>query len=458
MISKPTNELRIVRKREPLATVEVDLGSISQDYRGYDQLAGQALASLAARSQSTRATIYVYQSGSTNFGDRSDSAFFGVAGASRILEELHGVFSTVRGLRVRYSDFILASDAVCQYHLEGGKLWRPLDDGIWYADDTADKVASAPGSMEQEGERDGLPIPDVDSPGAGFFRVGRSNAASTNRCDMDTSVEEMIIRAARGKAMPRRGDWDKVFRLLEQHWVDLNTLVCPRSGNSLLTLAATEPAPEACERLLRLGADPVFGEKASKRSVLTIMVRERTRAWSSKHRRIVELLAPWSVNHQDGDGRTALMFASVGAGLFGSKRGNPGIIDQLMRLGADPSILDRSGRTALMHAIHSNDASRASTNHEVVELLKLYSADFAAKQWFAQQHTVEFSETGEIHILNLIASGRPRAIREDARVGTITKRLEDRFGLPEGSVALIDGKGKIMRGNETIGNLRKRHK
>lgn len=450
--------MRVVRKRQPLPTIEVDLGSIPSGYRGYDQLARQALSSLAAGSPATRSTLYVYQSGSTNFGDWSDSAFFGVAGESRALEELHAAFSSVRGVRVRFSDFILASDAVCQYHLEGGRLWKPLEDGVWYSDGAGDSLAPVADTVEQEENSDSLLISDLNSSGAASVRIRRSSASSKDRSDREMSVNELIFSAARGKGTPRKGDWDKVFQLLEQHWIDLNAVVCPRRGDSLLTLAATEPVPEACEKLIQLGANPAFGEKSSKRSVLTIMIRERTGAWGSKHRRIVELLAPWSIDHQDGDGRTALMFAAVGAGLFGSKRGNPRIVNQLMRLGADPSIVDRSGRTALMHAIHSNDASPVSANNEVVQLLKSYSVDFAAKQWFAQQHAVEFSDMGEMRISVLAASGRTRAIREDAQVGTIAKRLEVRFGLPEGSVALLDGKGKVMREHETVGTLRKRHR
>lgn len=187
------------------------------------------------------------------------------------------------------------------------------------------------------------------------------------------------------------------------------------------------------------------------------MVWLRSKPWGSKHRKIVELIAPDTVNHQDSDGRTALMFASVGAGLFGMKRGNPQIIDLLMRHGADPSIKNRWGHTALMQAVESNSRSATGANADVIELLESHSIEYAAKHWFIREQRVEFSDDGGMTIVQRKESPQFRAIRHDALVGTITKKMEDRFGLPEGSVALVDGKGKVLRDHDTIGTLRKRH-
>lgn len=188
-----------------------------------------------------------------------------------------------------------------------------------------------------------------------------------------------------------------------------------------------------------------------------MMVWLRSKPWGSKHRKIVELLAPGTVNHQDSEGRTALMFASVGAGLFGMKRGNLQIIDQLMRHGADPSIESRYGRTALMQAVESNDRSPTSANWDVIALLESHSIDYAAKQWFMREKRAEFAEDGRMIIAPVKESGQPKAIRKDAFVGTVTKKMEDHFGLPAGSVALVDRKRKVLRDEDTIGTLRKRH-
>lgn len=434
MIKKSANQLQFVRTNSPMATVEIDVDSIPSDHSGYGRFVEQALADVAERLPSLRATVYVYEGPSINFGDDSESAFFGVAGDKRVLAALYAVFSSVRGLKARYSDSILASQAICQYHLEDERVWRPLEEGTWYAGEGDD----------EDGEQ------AVDDGPARRDYVGAQVTTTA-------SPKARIFAAARGPGQSRKGDWDKVFDLLGHYGISPDTIVCPRARNSLLTVAATEPAPEACERLLRLGADPAFGGTVGARSVLTMMVWLRSKPWGSKHRKIVELLALDTVNHQDSDGRTALMFASVGAGLFGMKRGNPQIIDLLMRHGADPSIKNRWGRTALMEAVESNDRSATSANGDVIELLESHSINYAAKQWFIREQRVVFSDDGDMTIVPRKESGQPRAIRQDALVGTATKKMEDRFGLPAGSVALVDGKGKILRDHDTIGMLRKRH-
>lgn len=116
-----------------MATVEIDVGSIPSDHFGYGELVEQALADVAKRWPALRASVYVGEGSSINFGDHGHSAFFGVAGDKRVLAALHGAFSVVRGMKLRYSDAILTSDAICRYHLEDERVWRPLEEGTWYA-------------------------------------------------------------------------------------------------------------------------------------------------------------------------------------------------------------------------------------------------------------------------------------------------------------------------------------
>ncbi|CAB3690756.1 hypothetical protein [Paraburkholderia rhynchosiae] len=52
--------------------------------------------------------------------------------------------------------------------------------------------------------------------------------------------------------------------------------------------------------------------------------------------------------------------------------------------------------------------------------------------------------------------GRFRAARADARVGSIKRRIERVFGLPEGSVALCGPDGKALRTDARIATLRRR--
>jgi len=288
------------------------------------------------------------------------------------------------------------------------------------------------------------------------------------------SAEMQIFKAARGEGVSRCGDWEKVFRLIECHGINPNTIVCSKTGYSLLTLAATEPAPEACERLVAMGVDHRYGGRLSRTPLINV-VQNRNSKWGSRNRTVVDLLAS-TINDQDSDGRTALMFAVVGAGLFSSKRGNLKLITQLVELGADLSLRNRWGRTALMEAIRDNDASPTSANADVVQLLKKYTIESEARRIFEETWQPVFSEAGELTLrpksfpagpvvaqspppVSPQAKGwtRTRAAREDAAVQSITRKVEKFFGLPEDSVALVDTKCKPLRGTDTIGSLWRKH-
>lgn len=51
---------------------------------------------------------------------------------------------------------------------------------------------------------------------------------------------------------------------------------------------------------------------------------------------------------------------------------------------------------------------------------------------------------------------RQRAVRSDARVGSIRSTIEEVFGLPEGSVRLCNPEGQSLRADARIGTLRRR--
>jgi hypothetical protein len=69
------------------------------------------------------------------------------------------------------------------------------------------------------------------------------------------------------------------------------------------------------------------------------------------------------------------------------------------------------------------------------------------------EHVAEVTDEGDSRISS---PARFRAARNDASVGTIRKKIEEIFGLPEGSVALCDPDKKALRGDATIATLRKR--
>lgn len=156
MIKKTVAELHFVRTSEPMATVEIDLDSISPEQYGYSELVDKALIEFAQRSPTLRATIYVYQGPSYNFGVSGYSAFFGVAGDKRVLSQLYATFKSTPGLQARYSDSILASRSLCQYHIEGGRLWEPLEEGVWYTGEAGDESANDDVADELDKEDDDL--------------------------------------------------------------------------------------------------------------------------------------------------------------------------------------------------------------------------------------------------------------------------------------------------------------
>jgi len=141
---KSVTELQFVHPRAPMATVEIDLDTLPPGTPGYAGLVQDALAPLAAADDALRATVYVFQGNSENFQHQTRSAFFGVAGDRRALAALYASFRREPGLRVRHSDHIVASQAMCQYHLEDGALWRPHAGQEWTADAENDEDGSEP--------------------------------------------------------------------------------------------------------------------------------------------------------------------------------------------------------------------------------------------------------------------------------------------------------------------------
>ena len=146
MPKKSVTELQFVHPRAPMATVEIDLDTLPPGTPGYASLVREALAPLAADDDALRATVYVFQGSSDNFQRHTRSAFFGVAGDRRALAALYAGFRREPGLRVRHSDHIVASQALCQYHVEDGALWHAHAGHEWYAEAVNDGDGGATAS------------------------------------------------------------------------------------------------------------------------------------------------------------------------------------------------------------------------------------------------------------------------------------------------------------------------
>jgi hypothetical protein len=134
MLKRPESELQIVRSRDPLPTIEVDIDCIPENLHGYGDLVSNAITPIAAKSPKMRATIYVYHGPSINFNQQTWSVFFGVAGDKMLLDVVLNAFRAAKIVNVRFSDYIDPSTASKDFHVQDGYVWRPYESGTWYTD------------------------------------------------------------------------------------------------------------------------------------------------------------------------------------------------------------------------------------------------------------------------------------------------------------------------------------
>jgi len=191
----------------------------------------------------------------------------------------------------------------------------------------------------------------------------------------------------------KEGNIDKVRAIAEHEYCELTSLE-NENGLTLLTLAVFNHNLEMCKFLINeMNVGVCYQSRKYGRTSLIEMMQARSSNTSVK---IMDLLR-YSVQYQDNSGKTALMFSSIGAGLFGSKCGNPKLIKKLLSYGADLFIQDNRGRTALGWAIESNKQSKKKTNDEVINLLEGEMLKEAALREFKKHFYYEFDHKGNFH-------------------------------------------------------------
>lgn len=230
-----------------------------------------------------------------------------------------------------------------------------------------------------------------ESCATGFDKLCVSCAAKPcPQCTGHLEVTERVFPHSLFQAISK-GDEREVERLLRdcsEPFVEVKN----RNGETALALAARLKTADAvksmCELLLRAGFSPRAKADKTERTALITMVEHRR-----FHKDVAELLKS-SINDQDIGGKTALMFAAEGAGLFASRRGNGGIARTLLDLGADPQICDKRGLTALGHAVASNDTDQ---NEVMVDLLKDAMLNSISRREFVSRNSYHFDNLGNLH-------------------------------------------------------------
>jgi hypothetical protein len=133
MIEKPVSELKIKYTKNPILSVEVDLDSIPKEFSGHTDIVVEALESIAPVLPKTIATVYVYCGNSVNFDNlQTWSAFIGVVGPRKILDSIFETFKNIPGAKVKLNGYIYLRDALCEFHMQDGIVWRPLDKLTWF--------------------------------------------------------------------------------------------------------------------------------------------------------------------------------------------------------------------------------------------------------------------------------------------------------------------------------------
>ncbi|MCY3873068.1 MAG: hypothetical protein OXF88_02095 [Rhodobacteraceae bacterium] len=149
--------LHLKHSNSPARAIELDLDSLHGAGFGFGfGFIEYPLAGFAAEHPKTVATIYTYETPSTNFGNPYDAVFIGVIGArktkilkviERALQYRHGVPDAVikdylseessgtRKVRIGDSpDSIRFESTQRVYHIEDRHLWAPFEKGRWYTD------------------------------------------------------------------------------------------------------------------------------------------------------------------------------------------------------------------------------------------------------------------------------------------------------------------------------------
>jgi len=511
-------QLNFLRPRGSIPTVEVDIDSLPDGNRGCAEILRSALSGLAARNPKLVGTIYIMVGGSVSFGLRTVSAFIGVAGPKQLLPAVFDALQQLGSVRVRYGEEIHQTDGRLEVHIQDGLAWQCEDDATWYAEkhtssDLPDEISDESVAQHISNLADATGMTENSDSQLTFdascsakahlacrkcllaFEI-TANSECDDRCGecggklcSIVEVPEVLVFFEAVK-----GNWERVFEIIDESSLNPNLLGCPidkwgfSRNATLMLIAAARLNLDSCQKLAYRHANMALGQvRFGNCPPIVWVLLFRYGTHDKERREVIEFLGE-TVNEADTSrgGKTALFAASTGQSLLGwnMHRGNIGLINLLLTLGADVLQVDDRGNTALFYAIEDMKASRTAANISVVKLLKEKTIEKIATNLFQKEFAHSFSDNGHFEysrkqstmgesriavappqqaatdaegFANGGARSRQRSARSDAHVSTIRKKIEAHFGLPEGCVALVDKKNRPLRGDALIGTVWKHH-
>ncbi|HQX34034.1 MAG TPA: ankyrin repeat domain-containing protein [Dokdonella sp.] len=202
----------------------------------------------------------------------------------------------------------------------------------------------------------------------------------------DTNFPSTLFQAI------QRSDIEQVKSIYSEEGGKEINAVFDENGDTPLIRAACRGEATICEFLISTWRASPHAASRIGRTALMELIRTRSEKWPAK------LAAHFasSVNAQDYSGKTALMFAAKGAGVVGSRRGNLTIIRQLMEFGANVSLRNNRGVTALGVAQTENNDSPSLANQPVIDFLKRTAIEQRALTELHRNNHCTFDANGEL--------------------------------------------------------------
>lgn len=143
------NELHFINSPQAVDTVEVDIDSLPKGYNDYLDIIIETLRPLAESSPELRATVYVQQALSVNFGHSGCSVFIGVVGSSNALASILNGFQSIPGIVALYGDSIFTKQSRRRLHIEDGLVWQQEDDVTWFVGSSIEGIEETDDESEQ---------------------------------------------------------------------------------------------------------------------------------------------------------------------------------------------------------------------------------------------------------------------------------------------------------------------